>query len=242
MRSVKLVCALCFTCACTSAPENPAVQAPAALLGSTELFISPMGEPFRARPASGDLPSTWFNAADLDASQALTVLEMQADATRFFSLIDSDGSGVVERDELARYENHLAPEIRVPWPVEQEAPANDSRPGDQSDASNGRPSAKWPDGQMERKPGFSRARARDPHGNRWVPQGAALFGILGLPQPVAAADADMDRLVTHAEFMEAAAQRFAILDANGDGLLTRSELPRPSRHKKLPAPPLQTVI
>ena len=56
--------------------------------------------------------------------------------------------------------------------------------------------------------------------------GAGRFGYLASPEPIVAADTNMDRGVTRAEFEQAADRRFKLLDANGDGAITRAELPR----------------
>ena len=55
-------------------------------------------------------------------------------------------------------------------------------------------------------------------------QGAARYALLNLPQPVAAADADFNRLVTKAEFDTAAATRFRLLDPQGTGGVTLPQL------------------
>ena len=61
-------------------------------------------------------------------------------------------------------------------------------------------------------------------------RGAARFGLLDLPEPVASADADFDRGVSLAEFRQAAAKRFAALDIDHQGRLTLAalELIRPA--------------
>ena len=61
-------------------------------------------------------------------------------------------------------------------------------------------------------------------------RGAARFGLLDLPEPVASADADFDRGVSLAEFKQAAARRFAALDLEQRGRLTLAglELIRPA--------------
>jgi hypothetical protein len=56
-------------------------------------------------------------------------------------------------------------------------------------------------------------------------QGAALFGMLDIPQPVASADADFNRGVSRAEFQRAAASRFKGLDFERRGALTLTGLP-----------------
>jgi len=55
-------------------------------------------------------------------------------------------------------------------------------------------------------------------------QGAARYGLLNIPQPVAGADADFNRLVTLIEFRQAAAIRFKLLDSHGQGRITLAEL------------------
>jgi hypothetical protein len=54
---------------------------------------------------------------------------------------------------------------------------------------------------------------------------AARFGLLAEPEPVRAADTDLDGRVTKAEFLAAAERRFKILDKRKDGRLTLDELP-----------------
>jgi hypothetical protein len=51
-------------------------------------------------------------------------------------------------------------------------------------------------------------------------QGAARYALLNLPEPVAAADADLNRAVTLPEFKQAALQRFQLLDKQHAGRLT----------------------
>src|SRR6476661_6875618 len=75
-------------------------------------FISPMGEPFRARDATDDTLADWFYQADRNRDGALTIDEMQADAARFFTTLDSDHNGEIDPDELASYEYEVAPEIQ----------------------------------------------------------------------------------------------------------------------------------
>ena len=56
-------------------------------------------------------------------------------------------------------------------------------------------------------------------------QGAGRYSFLNIPQPVIAADSEMNRGVSRAEFETAAAERFALLNSNRDGRLARAELP-----------------
>lgn len=57
-------------------------------------------------------------------------------------------------------------------------------------------------------------------------QGAARFGYLDYPEPVTVADRNLNRGVDSAEFAKAASTRFAMLDANHDGKIEKSELPK----------------
>lgn len=66
-------------------------------------------------------------------------------------------------------------------------------------------------------------------------QGAARFGFFPYPEPVTAADADLNRGVTLAEFLAAADQRFLALDSAHDGALrfeTLPPLPGPAFHRR----------
>ena len=55
-------------------------------------------------------------------------------------------------------------------------------------------------------------------------QGAARYGLLNMPEPVAAADANFDRGISLAEFRQAARERFALLDSAGAGRLSLAQL------------------
>ncbi len=77
-----------------------------------QIFLSPMGEPFRAR-ANDPYPSAlWFAQADTDHDGKLTLGEMLADANKFFTRLDSDHSGEITPTENRAYEDQIAPEIR----------------------------------------------------------------------------------------------------------------------------------
>ncbi len=170
-------------------------------------FISPMGEPFRVRAAGDDPFLRWFRAADRNQDGALTSDEMQADASRFFAILDSDHDGEIGPDELVAYEWEVAPEIQV-----------NSKWRRSPGAAGGSPSGEKHDGTYG--------------GSDDSLQGAARYALLNMPEPVAAADADLNRAITPGEFRQAAAYRFALLDSRHAGRLTQSEL-----QALLPPPP-----
>lgn len=175
-----------------------AAQSPGPLAAADGLFLSPMGEPFRSRDTAAGNVGAWFAAADGDRDDALTLAELRRDAARFFALLDTDGNGELGPSEIARYENEVAPEVQV--------------------------------GLQMRGSGFGDWRGRGSRRRRVAMfdegiQGAGRYAFLNLPQPVIAADSDMNRGVSRDEFAQAAGERFALLDSNRDGRLTRAELP-----------------
>jgi Ca2+-binding EF-hand superfamily protein len=142
------------------------------------LFVSPMGEPFRAADR-GDALRTWFNQADQNHDGVLTIKEMQADAQRFFATLDTNHDGEIDPDEITRYEEVVAPGVRM--------------------------------------------------------------GLLDLPEPVVAADTDLNRGVSLEEFRKAAERRFQALDVDHEGRLTTALLESlrpaaPAREKHQDAP------
>lgn len=74
------------------------------------------------------------------------------------------------------------------------------------------------------KPGETLSKERDRTPGPGGLQGAARYALLNMPQPVAAADTDFNRLVTRAEFAAAAATRFRLLDTLSAGALTLAQL------------------
>ena len=76
-------------------------------------FISPMGEPFRARSVADDTLARWFHQADRNGDGALMADEMVADADRFFAKLDGNRDGEIDPDELIHYEWEVAPDIQL---------------------------------------------------------------------------------------------------------------------------------
>ncbi len=172
-------------------------------------FISPMGEPFRARTVQDDTLAMWFSQADRNRDGVLTSEEMLADADRFFATLDSDRDGEIGPEELINYEWEVAPDVQVNSRVKR-------APGEV--AKNPRPASAEKDreeGDFERR----RVRILD-HGL----QGGARYALLNIPEPVAAADADFNRAITLSEFREAAAARFQLLDRSRLGRLSLQQL------------------
>ena len=183
-------------------------------------FLSPMGEPFRSRTPDDDPFARWFHQADGDQDGMLTADEMRADAERFFAALDVDRDGRIDSEERMAYESKIAPEVQVnsDWKRTREEAAAESRSGDDSDRGNRR--RRWPN-EID---GYQLDGL----------QGAARYGLLNLPEPVAGADANFDRFVSLDEFRRAASYRFQLLDGDRSGKLTlqKLEVLLPSRPKE----------
>jgi hypothetical protein len=175
-------------------------------------FISPMGEPFRARATGDDGLTRWFHQADRNEDGFLTPDEMQADAQRFFATLDSNHDGEIDPDELVAYEWEVAPEIQVNsrWRRSRDQAAAAPQPAGERERGARRRGGEVDDGSYD---GFDDRL-----------QGAARYALLNLPEPVAAADADFNRSITLAEFRQAAAYRFQLLDGRRQNRLTLPEL------------------
>ena len=73
----------------------------------------------------------------------------------------------------------------------------------------------------------------DSASKRETPQGGAWYGLLGEPEPVAAADTNFDNVITFAEFMQATDERWKLLDPQKKGYITLDSLPQTPIQAKL---------
>ncbi len=196
--------------------------------GRGQLFISPMGEPFRASARVGAAQDLWFTGADADGDGRITLAEFQHDATRFFAVLDRGKDGEIDPDDIALYENVLVPEIRVASGGRGSRPEGGGprggRGGGRGRGGGGPGGGGGAGGQgMQFGSGDGNGKKSAVVHERL---GAARFGFFDLPEPVIAADVNLNRGIDPGEFAKAATTRFAALDRNRDGALTRGELPR----------------
>jgi len=193
-------------------------------------FISPMGEPFRP-PSSGEAPiARWFVRADQNHDGTLTADEMLADADRFFTRLDGNRDGQIDPQEIAAYEYEIAPDVQV---------------NSQWKRPRGEIAAK-PESDRDR-PAWDSSRKREDRYDGYRAdglQGAARYGLLNIPQPVASADADLNRLITLTEFRQAASYRFKLLDNHGQGRIALPDLEArlPARPKGKRAKPRKDAV
>ena len=216
-----------------AAAQGP-VRGPAAA-GFTQLFISPCGEPYRGRPGDPYPVALWFKQADLNHDGVVDRAEFRADHAGFFDALDADGNGVLEGPELAFYERQVVPDVLGPDRVSLDMPP--SAPGGRMGARlilaqlTGPAEGTHPGdytGHGYAGAGAARGPIEDLGATRGRPRellGAAAYGLLAEPEPVRAADTNLDGRITKAEFLAAADRRFKRLDKRGDGRLTLDELP-----------------
>jgi Ca2+-binding EF-hand superfamily protein len=184
-------------------------------------FISPMGEPFRARTPTDDTLADWFYKADSNRDGVLTAAEMVADADRFFTTLDTNHDGQIDPDELAQYEYDIAPDVQVMSKTR-------SAPGAPAPVVR-RPKGDEVDAGGDDRPDKAHRRERSDEvdaslGIGGALQGAARYGLLNMPEPVAAADTDFNRAITLEEFRAAALARFQLLGRTRQGHLTLAQL------------------
>jgi len=193
----------------------------------TQLFISPSGEPFRAKASEPYPVVVWFKRADTDHDGQLDRAEFVADAMQFFQKLDANGDGVIDSRELYYYEHITVPEIMA---GQQQSSALTLRfirvaefervqaGGGGIGGLNGPPVVNGADEQ----PSPSHPDTTDP--NRLV--GAAPYNLLGEPEPVAASDLSFSGKISQADFKTRANQRFDVLDFDQRGYLTLDSLPK----------------
>ena len=204
------------------------------------VFLSPMGEPFRSETPGADSVETWFRQADRDGDGYLTSAEMQADALRFFATLDTNHDGELDPDEVARYENEVAPEVQLGLQMRGSGGGRFGGGGisGRGHGGMGRGGGRGGMGRGGGQGGMGggggmAGEAGRPAGGEFELglEGAGRFSFLNIPEPVISADVDLNRGVSRQEFIDAAGQRFAMLDTNHHGRIARAELPPlPQRH------------
>ncbi len=181
------------------------------------LFVSPFGEVFAATPGEPWPVADWFRGADENLDGVVVFDEFAADGRRWFGRLDADRDGRLGQAELWAYEASLR-EIGGGMGA---GPGGEARgPGFRSGAALGL--------APPQTAGRSRAPRRGP-GRPRGPRGYGIIaeaGFFNLPQPVKAADVNVDQRVTAEEWTAATQRWFRALDADRDGRLTLASLPK----------------
>ncbi|WP_404714224.1 hypothetical protein [Sphingomonas sp. MMS24-J13] len=184
-----------------------------------------MGEPFRAAAGQPYPSAIWAAAADTNHDGAIDRTEFLADAQRFFRMLDTDHDGRLTPEEIAAYESNVAPEIAL-YRGRRLPPLGSEREKGQRPHEDALPDLL---GVVPQR--VSRNDDSDYGG----PMGAGRFTWLNIPEPVSATDADIDRLVSAAEFAAAASRRYDTLTA-GRGMLKLADLPKTPAQMSLEGP------
>jgi hypothetical protein len=182
-------------------PSPPPAGAAPGPAAQAQRFIAPSGQLFMAPPGAPHPVMLWFAGADADGDGRLTQAEFLADAQRYFASLDTDRDGELDGFEVAAYEREVLRPLRAPATGPGTGPAGGPRPRGTPDV---------PRGQMIT---------------------AGFWGLVDAPQPVKAADADMNARVTAAEYQKLLLARFATIDAAGAGVLTLATLPETPAQK-----------
>lgn len=196
-----------------AAPQPPVDQSPIDVLGNRRFygrpFISPMGEPFRQRVPHDDPLADWFQKADVNHDGHLTVEEMVADGDRFFAILDANGDGRIDPEEIDYYERVIAPEVQgEPFGLSGNlAPSADN--------------SAVPDNSEKYA-----TRIGGGGGHEHRSDGAGRYALLNTPEPVTSADTDFSGSVSLQEFRSAARRRFNLLDRSQTGRISLSQLKR----------------
>ncbi len=196
--------------------------------GPNNLFISPCGEPFVA-PASAPYPIVnWFNGADANHDGKLDAVEFTNDSERFFAVLDRNHDGFIDSREVNIYEHVFVPEILPRNGTEAEGlmirVAMQFDAGGAGYAAGGSNVAQGAQGPLDVSPPVD--PNAPPRQRLDSNQGAVPFSLFAAPEPVRAADRNLDGKVSQQEFRNLAARRFASLDTTMRGYLLLAELPQ----------------
>jgi len=203
MRPANSFATLMLLGSAATAQTDPSKSHPA--MGWSSVYLTLMGEPVRGEPGGPAPLDAWISRADANHDGSISMTEFVADAGHFLDLLDVNKNGRVDADEIDRYEQVVAP-----------------------------PSVRLAGGL--RPPEFHETRSNSTANAGPVPGGEDIDSptgggpgsraqmMAGLPEPVASADADLNRSVSKEELQRAAVRRFLATDANGDHMLTRDEL------------------
>ncbi|HEX4181917.1 MAG TPA: hypothetical protein VHY34_01515 [Caulobacteraceae bacterium] len=191
------------------------------------VFISPFGQPFRAKDTAPYPVVDWFKQVDKNSDSKVDKTEFLADAAFFFDALDVNKDGVLSPMEVRRYERGIAPEIlgyRVKIADGARVPGLH---GGRLWRTQGGPAGQ---GVMGALPPDA---APDPNDTRKIPHsldesrnGASPFSFFDQPEPVTAADLDFNGIIRKKNFLKLAGVHFQTLDHKDQGYLTLAALPR----------------
>lgn len=234
VKSLTALGLVAMTCACASAPR-PGPDVPPPLVGP-QVFISPFGEPYQSQPGEPYPVAAWFATVDTNGDGRVTPAEFTADGQRFFAALDANQDGQIGQAEIVAYEAMIARLFaghHGPDSLGGGRPGGPGTSGPRGGMGGGLGLAddQQQDGSMGRPGDFPRG-GQDGDGPHSGPRGGvvetsmlAMAGLLNVPEPVKAADLDVNQRITPQEWAQASDRWFRLLDKDKDGVLTLAELP-----------------
>jgi hypothetical protein len=181
------------------------------------VFFSPCGKPFRAKVGEPYPVGTWFAQADKNSDGKLDRDEFVADAEAFFKELDVNGDGVLQSAEIYRYEHKIAPEVLGQRVLMGAAsPIRGARIWLAQAIQGNAPIAPQDDDPL----------VRPPHDIDESGQGASPYGFFSEPEPVMAADENLNGVIKKVAFLRLAGRHFDRLDEAGAGYLVLAKLPK----------------
>jgi hypothetical protein len=189
-------------------------------------FISPCGQPFRAKRGAPYPVADWFHQVDKDNDGKIARAEFNADAEAFFKVLDRNRDGFLSPYEVNYYELKIAPEVV----------------GIQVEAQRGR----GPDdarlwlvqmggyggGDLSGVP-VEQAAPTKPDISLDQTAGASPYSFFDEPEPVSAADVHFRGIISKDDFVTLSNAHFDTLDRAGRGYLTLATLPKTPAQRKL---------
>jgi len=189
-------------------PERAAMRQPS-------LFISPMGESFRANATGARGVDLWFTEADTNYDTRISRDEFIANANAFFAQVDASQDGYLTSVKDTAYWQRTAPEL-----------VNGYAGGEPIGNTLAPPDPRHRDDGTHQVIQGNDINIAGPHRGQPAerPVGAQAYGLLGDAEPIMSCDSNFDRRITLAEFDACADRRFAMLDLNHDGFITPDEV------------------
>ena len=138
-------------------------------------FISPIGEPFRARTPNEDTLARWFLSGRPQPGRRPDPRRDRGRCGTIFSRCSTSiRTGEIDPDEIVRYEWQVAPEIQVNSRMRRARAPGEAPP--KADDESRRDDSDRPRGKRDRNANIDSG-----------PEGAARYALLNMPEPVAAA-------------------------------------------------------
>jgi hypothetical protein len=200
--------------------------------GLPNTFISPCGKPYRAATGAPYPVVDWFKEVDKNGDGRIDHEEFVADAEAFFAVLDFKKTGILTPVIIAFYEQRVVPEILGAGLPRSAADRSGGRLWLAQYQGQGQPSVPQP-GSIDPSGKDLQPTPRKPKDFDESNQGAAPYSFFDEPEPLMAADMDLNGFIKKTNFLKVADMHFTTLDRDEDGYLTLAKLPKTPIEKLL---------